>query len=88
LGWEYEPFVIPEDAFAHWRKAIDRGAKIEEEWNQLFDRYKEKYPQEAAELHRMHEAILPEGWDSFCLPTHQRTRGKLPASNQVKSSML
>src|SRR5919202_5820326 len=69
LGWEYEPFVIPEDALAHWRQAIDRGAKIEAEWNQLFDRYKEKYPQEAAELHRMHEAILPEGWDSV-LPTY------------------
>ncbi|HEY9740379.1 MAG TPA: transketolase [Coleofasciculaceae cyanobacterium] len=69
LGWEYEPFVIPEDALSHWRKAIERGAKLEEEWNQLFDRYKEKYPQEAAELHRMHEAILPEGWDSV-LPTY------------------
>ncbi|HEY9634219.1 MAG TPA: transketolase [Coleofasciculaceae cyanobacterium] len=69
LGWEYEPFVIPEDALSHWRKAIDRGAKIEEEWNQLFARYKEKYPQEAAELDRMHEAELPEGWDSV-LPTY------------------
>ncbi|HEY9710704.1 MAG TPA: transketolase, partial [Oculatellaceae cyanobacterium] len=69
LGWEYEPFVVPEDALAHWRKAIERGAKIEEDWNQLFARYKEKYPQEAAELDRMHEAILPEGWESV-LPTY------------------
>jgi transketolase len=69
LGWEYEPFVVPEDALSHWRKAIERGAKIEDEWNQLYARYKEKYPQEAAELDRMHEAILPEGWDSV-LPTY------------------
>jgi transketolase len=69
LGWEYEPFDIPEDALAHWRKAIERGAKIEDEWNQLYARYKEKYPQEAAELDRLHEAILPEGWDSV-LPTY------------------
>jgi transketolase len=69
LGWEYEPFDIPEDALAHWRKAIERGAKIEDEWNQLYAAYKEKYPQEAAELDRMHEAILPEGWDSV-LPTY------------------
>jgi len=70
LGWNYEPFVIPEDALNHWRKAIERGAKIEEEWNQLFAAYKEKYPQEAQTLDRMHEAELPEGWDKV-LPTYK-----------------
>jgi transketolase len=69
LGWEYEPFVVPEDALNHWRKAIERGAKIEAEWNQLFADYKEKYPEEAHTLDRMHEAELPEGWDSV-LPTY------------------
>ena len=69
LGWQYEPFEVPEDAFKHWRKAIDRGAKLEEEWNQLFARYKEQYPEEARTLDRMHEAELPEGWDSV-LPTY------------------
>ncbi len=69
LHWPYEPFVIPEDALNHWRKAIDRGAKIEQEWNQLFASYKEKYPQEAQTLDRMHEAELPEGWDKV-LPTY------------------
>lgn len=69
LGWQYEPFEVPEDAFKHWRKAIDRGAKLEEEWNQLFARYKEQYPEEARTLDRMHEAELPEGWES-ALPTY------------------
>jgi transketolase len=64
LGWNYEPFEIPEDAFKHWRKAIERGAKLEDDWNQLYARYKEQYPQEAATLERMHEAELPEGWES------------------------
>lgn len=64
LGWNYEPFEIPDDAMKHWRKAIERGAKYEEDWNQLYARYKEQYPQEAATLERMHEAELPEGWES------------------------
>ncbi|MBA2750598.1 MAG: transketolase, partial [Tatlockia sp.] len=64
LGWNYEPFEIPEDAMNHWRKAIERGAKHEEDWNQLYANYKEQYPQEAATLERMHEAELPEGWES------------------------
>ncbi|WP_009631538.1 transketolase [Synechocystis sp. PCC 7509] len=64
LGWEYEPFEIPTDAMNHWRKAIERGAKYEEDWNQLYARYQEQYPQEAATLERMHKAELPEGWES------------------------
>lgn len=70
LGWKYEPFEVPEDALKHWRKAIERGAKIEEEWNQLFARYKEQYPEEARTLDRMHEAELPQGWESV-LPTYK-----------------
>jgi transketolase len=70
LGWNYPPFEVPEDALNHWRQAIPRGAKLEEEWNQLFARYKEQYPEEARTLDRMHEAELPEGWDSV-LPTYK-----------------
>ncbi|MBV8886971.1 MAG: transketolase, partial [Chroococcidiopsidaceae cyanobacterium CP_BM_RX_35] len=47
LGWQYEPFVVPEDALNHFHKAIERGAKWEQEWNQLFASYKQKHPQEA-----------------------------------------
>ena len=70
LGWNYPPFELPEDALNHWRQSIPRGAKLEDEWNQLFARYKEQYPEEAGILDRMHEAELPEGWDSV-LPTYK-----------------
>jgi len=70
LGWNYPPFELPEDALNHWRQAIPNGAKLEEEWNQLFARYKEQYPEEARTLDRMHEAELPQGWDSV-LPTYK-----------------
>jgi len=62
LGWEYEPFVIPEDALNHFRKAVQRGADLEAEWNQLFTNYKSEYPEEAAELERMLSGKLPEDW--------------------------
>ncbi|NHC36766.1 transketolase [Scytonema millei] len=70
LGWNHPPFEVPEDALNHWRKAIERGAKTEQEWNQLFDRYKQQYPDEARTLERMHEAELPPNWDSV-LPTYK-----------------
>ncbi len=69
LGWEYQPFEVPEDALSHWRKAIDRGAKYEEEWNKNWENYKAKYEAEASELERLISNKLPEGWDKV-LPTY------------------
>lgn len=69
LGWNYAPFEVPEDALNHWRKAIDRGAKSESDWNSALDTYKSKYPAEAAEFERRLSGKLPEGWVSS-LPTY------------------
>ncbi|NJN91319.1 MAG: transketolase [Leptolyngbyaceae cyanobacterium SL_5_14] len=69
LGWEYEPFVVPEDALNHFRKAVQRGADLEAEWNQLFTNYKSEYPEEAAELERMLSGKLPDDWGKS-LPTY------------------
>lgn len=69
LGWEYEPFVVPEDALKHFRKAVERGAQYEAEWNQTLAQYKTKYPQEAAEFERIISGTLPEGWEK-ALPTY------------------
>jgi transketolase len=63
LGWSYEPFTLPEDALGHMRKAVERGASLESNWNSLFATYKAKYPMEAAEIERMHSGKLPEGWE-------------------------
>jgi transketolase len=69
LGWEYAPFEVPEDALNRFRKAIDRGAEYEEEWNSLMTRYKAEYSEEAALLERMISGELPEGWEKS-LPTY------------------
>lgn len=69
LGWEYDAFVVPEDALNHTRKAVERGAAYESEWNKAYTEYKTKYPQEAAEFDRLISGKLPEGWDQV-LPTY------------------
>ncbi|MFB2934027.1 transketolase [Aerosakkonemataceae cyanobacterium BLCC-F154] len=69
LGWQYEPFVIPEDVLNHTRKAVQRGAAYEEEWNKAFANYKAKYAQEASEFERFLSGKLPDGWDKV-LPTY------------------
>jgi transketolase len=70
LGWNYEPFEVPEDALSHMRKAVERGASLEAEWNEVWAQYKTKYADEAAEFDRMLSGRLPDGWDKV-LPTYK-----------------
>lgn len=69
LGWEYEPFVVPEDALNRWRKGIESGAKYEEEWNKNFEHYQAEYSAEAEHLEQLLSGKLPEGWEKV-LPTY------------------
>ncbi len=70
LGWEYPEFEVPEDALKHFRKAVDRGADLETEWNKAWAEYQAKYPQEASEFERFTSKKLPEGWED-ALPTYK-----------------
>ena len=69
LGWNYEPFVVPEDALDHFRKAIAKGESYEAEWNQTWATYKTKYPTEAAEFEAVTTGKLPQNW-ADCLPSY------------------
>ena len=69
LGWSYEPFQIPEDALSHFRKAVQRGADAESEWNQAYAAYKAKYADDAAAFEQYISNKLPEGWEK-ALPTY------------------
>ena len=86
LGWEYPPFEVPVDALNHFRKAVDRGASYEAEWNQLFAQYKTKYPEDGALLERMLSGKLPENWDS-CLPTYTPESKKDATRNQSGATL-
>ena len=69
LGWDHEPFVVPEDALSQFRKAVDRGAEAEAEWEKTYADYKAKYAADAAEFERITSGTLPEGWEK-ALPTY------------------
>lgn len=46
LGWESdESFFIPEDVYANYKKKAEKGAEKEAEWNRLFNRYCEMFPE-------------------------------------------
>ena len=65
LGWpSLEPFHVPEEALAHWRRAAERGARLEAEWQRTYDAYRGAHPGLAAELERRLAGRLPDSWDS------------------------
>ncbi|MBJ7296725.1 MAG: transketolase, partial [Dolichospermum sp.] len=86
LGWEYDAFVVPEDALNHTRKAVERGAGYESAWNTVYAGYKAKYPQEAAEFDRFISGKLPEGWDQV-LPTYTTEDKALPTRKHSENCL-
>lgn len=51
IGWNYEPFEIPEEVYADFKVNVaDRGETANSEWEKLYNEYKEKFPELAAEL--------------------------------------
>ncbi len=74
LGWpEDKKFYIPDEALAHFRKAVERGAQQESEWNNLVQAYEKEHP----ELGRLWSAVtsgaLPEGWAAH-LPNFENSK--------------
>ena len=64
LGWPYdEPFTVPPDVLAHFRRAGDQGRHRQEEWSAHLEEYRKTYPNEARQLERDLSGELPEGWD-------------------------
>ncbi len=64
-GWPVEPkFYVPEDVLQHFRGAVPRGERLEQEWRETFVQYSEEYPGLAREYERRMAGDLPEGWDS------------------------
>lgn len=75
LGWPLEPeFYIPDEVLAHFRQAIEKGAKAEAEWNERFAAYEKAYPEEAAEFKRIMAGELPVGWKEALAPIAETGR--------------
>ena len=51
LGWEFEPFVVPDDVYAGW-DAKAKGAAAQSAWEAKFAAYQAAHPELAAEFDR------------------------------------
>jgi len=65
LNWPLEPpFYIPEQSLTHFRQAQERGAKLERDWRDLFDKYRKTYPDLSVKFEQAVHGKPPQGWSS------------------------
>ncbi|MCA1564095.1 MAG: transketolase [Acidobacteria bacterium] len=82
LGWpEDAEFHLPEDALAHFRMAVERGARAEQEWDALVARYAEAHADEGRAWRDLMSGDLPAGWEDK-LPTFADAK---PSATRVAS---
>lgn len=64
LGWPVAPaFLVPAEVAAHYRQALDAGARLEADWEMALAAYAQRHPDLCRELRQLMAGALPEGWD-------------------------
>jgi transketolase len=87
LGFDPEKsFNIPEEVLNYYREKGNRGIEKENEWNELYKKYKEKFAAEVAEYEMFKNGDLPNGWKDN-LPVFKQTE-KGMATRKASGKML
>lgn len=55
-------FVVADEVLNYYREKGKEGIKKEADWNELYAKYKDEYPTEAAEYELVKSGKLPDGW--------------------------
>ena len=64
-GWPPDAkFLVPDEVNQYRARSVERGAKLESEWNARYAQYKSANPELAVEWETMQKGDLPAGWDS------------------------
>ncbi|WP_035628934.1 transketolase, partial [Hydrogenovibrio marinus] len=85
LGWEYEPFVIPQEIYDGWDHKA-QGAADEAAWNAKFEAYRAEYPAEAAEFERRMAGDLPANFEVEMDKFIAKTQEEMPNIASRKAS--
>ena len=70
-----QSFVVPGKVLEFYRAAGEKGVGLEKEWNDLFAKYKQEFPDLAAEYEAALQDKLPQGWEKK-LPAFRAADGK------------
>ncbi len=64
-GWpEDETFLVPDQVSRHLGEAVERGGRLEEEWNGRLGAYRAAHPEAAAAFEDALAGVPPDGWET------------------------
>jgi len=85
-GWDPDAqFLVPDDALAHFRSAVERGAELESKWRAAFDAYQSKRP---ALAKRDRSLITVAALVALCRPDQIRGHVWRALDNGVKKEEI
>jgi transketolase len=87
LGWNGEPFVIPEASYSLW-DARRQGLADETAWVDAFAAYAKAYPELAVEFARRSDNELPKGWAQTVVDAAVAAQTKAETVASRKASQL
>ncbi|CAM4170353.1 transketolase [Pedobacter westerhofensis] len=79
-------FYVPEEVDEFYQAAGKKGTDANEKWNELYAKYKEKFPELAAEYEQAQSGELPENWKDS-LPVFAASKDKM-ATRQASGKVL
>src|SRR5690349_16909697 len=87
LGWNSEPFVVPEAAYTLW-DAKAKGTALEASWDAKYALYKAAHPELAAEFMRRVRGELPANWAQTAVDAAVSAHTKAETVASRKASQL
>ncbi len=89
LDWPYEPFVIPDELKGQWDQR-KKGQAAERAWQDLFARYRQEFPELAAEFQRRTGGELPASWAQTAAQAIESlgTQSKPQATRQCSQAVI
>jgi transketolase len=79
-------FVVAGEVLKYYHEKGERGVALEKDWNELYKKYKEKFPDLAAEYETFSKGDLPKGWADK-LPVFKASDPKM-ATRQASGKVL
>lgn len=82
--WPHDPFFVPEEVKQHFDRLRKQWEKEEEEWNDLFRRYEQAYPELAQQL----KQAIGGQWNGESIPLPRFETGSKIATRAASEKMI
>ncbi len=85
LGWDYEPFEVPDELYDEWNMR-SKGESAESKWQDSLSAYQQQFPSLAEELDRRLKGRLPKGFESSLDEFRDQCQSRLEPLETRKAS--